>query len=70
VRLPYLEDLQRGIDVKTAKFLSPATLDIAGQQIPCYVLHTRFANSESPDSPSGLTFWIEKRLRSKSLRPF
>jgi thiol-disulfide isomerase/thioredoxin len=56
----YFEKLRRGIDVKTAEFLSPETLDIAGQQIPCYVLHTRFTDGESADSQSGYTFWIEK----------
>lgn len=56
----YFEELRRGIDVKTAEFLTPETLDIAGQEITCDVLHARFTNGESADSRSGLTFWIEK----------
>jgi len=56
----YFEELQRGIDVTTAEFLSPETLDIAGQKVSCDVLHARFTSGESADSQSGLTFWIEK----------
>src|SRR6266568_8976974 len=56
----YLEDLDRGIDLKTAEFLSPEVLSIAGQEIPSYVIHARFKDSEKGDSTSGVTFWIEK----------
>jgi thiol-disulfide isomerase/thioredoxin/outer membrane lipoprotein-sorting protein len=56
----YFAELQRGIEIKTAEFLNPETLSIAGQQIPCYVLHVRFTSAESADPGSGTTFWIEK----------
>jgi len=55
----YLEDLDRGIDLKTAEFLSPEVLSIAGQEIPSYVIHARFKDSEKGDS-TGVNFWIEK----------
>lgn len=56
----YLEDLQQGIDLKTAEFLSPEVLSVAGHEIPCYVIRAQFKNTENGDSQSGVTFWIEK----------